>query len=337
MRVMIERAPHEARWLRAEPRRTLPADLIDRIAQTAFPRCRVSGVQPLTDGWRNANFKLHLDGGHKSIVLRIFEHDASLCQKEFDLIRLIADSVPVPEIIHAEIRGWEDIPPFMLMQCVEGISFRELKRGGNPAAIAQAASSAGETLAAIGRKVFSKPGWLGPGPSVAGPLMEGADPIPRFVDGCLASPHLQRRMPGSLRDRTHSFVWSWAAQIAELDKETHLVHGDFGKRNLLVRCIGGRWAVVAVLDWEFAVSGSPLADLGHFLRYERNARPVAEPNFSEGYLRAGGILPQNWRQLARLIDFANICGSLTHADLFDEVVVELAGLVAATVENRDPP
>lgn len=337
IRSMIENAPHQARWLRAEPRRTLPADLVDRIVHTAFPRSHVSSVRPLTEGWRNANFKLSLDGGPESLVLRIYEHDASLCQKEADLIRLVGDSVPVPEVIHVESKGWEDIPPFALVSCVEGITFRDLKRGGNSVAITQAASSAGETLAAIGHKVFSKPGWLGPGPSVIGPLVEGADPIPRFVDVCLESANLQRRLPADLRDRIHSLIWSWAPQFAELNQETRLVHGDFGKRNLLVRCIGGRWLVVAVLDWEFAVSGSPLADIGHFLRYERNSRPLAEPYFSEGYLRAGGKLPQHWRQLARLIDFANICGSLTHEDLFDEVVIELVGLVRATVENRDPP
>jgi aminoglycoside phosphotransferase (APT) family kinase protein len=38
-----------------------------------------------------------------------------------------------------------------------------------------------------------------------------------------------------------------------LEAEVFLVHGDFGKRNLLVRNILGRWRVVAVLDWEFAV------------------------------------------------------------------------------------
>jgi len=37
--------------------------------------------------------------------------------------------------------------------------------------------------------------------------------------------------------------------------------------------------VVAVLDWEFAVSGSSLADLGNFLRYERASQSLAERIF----------------------------------------------------------
>jgi len=107
--------------------------------------------------------------------------------------------------------------------------------------------------------------------------LEGAHPLPRFVDLCLASTNLQWRMQADLRDRTHALVWSWAPQLAHLDDAAYLVHGDFGKRNLLVRSIAGQWIVAAVLDWEFAVSGSPLADLGHFLRYEPASRPRRAP------------------------------------------------------------
>lgn len=292
--------------------------------------------EPLGDGYRNANFKLFLDPAHEPVVLRIYEHDASLCQKEVDLMRLVSDSVPVPEVIHAEPLGWEELPPFTLTRWVEGVSFRDLKRIGDAEAIAQAAQAAGETLAAIGTFRFPKPGWLAPGPVATVPLLEGADPMPRFVDLCLASDNLQRRAPAELRDRTHALMWSRAPQLAGLDGEACLVHGDFNKRNLLMRRAGGRWSVAAVLDWEFAVSGSPLADLGSFLRYERAARPLAEPHFSAGYARAGGRLPDDWRRLARLVDLVALCESLSHNELPDTVILELVELVRATIEDRDP-
>jgi len=93
---------------------------------------------------------------------------------------------------------------------IDGITFRELKRSGDRDAIAQAGFAAGGVLAATGTFVFPRPGWIGPGPSVGSPLLEGNDPMPRFVDLCLASANLQRRMPSDLRDRLHSAVWSWA-------------------------------------------------------------------------------------------------------------------------------
>lgn len=333
---MIPGTPDAARWIRPEPRRTLPVPLVQRMVHTAFPRWRVIAIQPLGDGWRNANFKLQLDSTPEFIVLRIYEHDASLCQKEIDLMRLVGPSVPVPEVLHAETRGLGDTRPFALLRYVEGISLRELKRSGETEAIAQAAYSAGKTLAAIGRFIFANSGWLAPGPTVTAPLLEGADPLARFVDLCLASASLQQRMDPDLQDRTQALVWSSALQLACLENQSLLVHCDFGSRNLLVRGIGGEWSVAAVLDWEFAVSGSPLIDLGHFLRYERIARPLLEPHFSRGYLSAGGKLPQEWRRLARLFDLSALCEMLTHDQLPDNIVAELIELVRATVENRDP-
>jgi len=151
---MLPGVRFEARWIRSEPRRTLAPETLDRMVHTAFPRCRVTGIQPLGDGLRNANFKLRLEGQPEPVVLRIYEHDASLCRKEMDLLRLAGGSVPVPEVIHAEPCGLEDLPPFTLARYVEGISLRDLRPSGDAGAIAEAAYSAGETLAAIGRATF---------------------------------------------------------------------------------------------------------------------------------------------------------------------------------------
>jgi aminoglycoside phosphotransferase (APT) family kinase protein len=327
---------HPARSVRPEPRRSIAAPVLERILASALPGRRVIELQPLTDGLRNANFKLRLNGTPELVVLRLYEHDASLCQKEIDLMRLAGSAVPVAEVIHAAPQGLEEIPPFMLMNYIEGITFLTLKRSGDTEAIAQAARSAGETLAAIGRITLPKPGWLGPGPAVTVPLMEGADAMPRFVDLCLASADLQQRMPAELRDRTHALMWAYAPQLDVLDNQSCLVHGDFSRRNLLVERLGERWKVTAVLDWEFAVSGPPLIDMANFLRYERASRPLAEPHFSGGYLHAGGTLPDDWRRLSRIVDLIALCEMLTRDQLPDDVVADLVEIVRATVENRDP-
>lgn len=333
---MIPGAPVESRWLRATPRRSLPTLVLEDMVGTAFPHSRLVDVQPFADGFRNANFRLRLDPTPGFVVLRIYEHDPSLCAKEVDLFNLLKASVPVPVIIHAEPEGLNEIPPFVFMQYVEGLSLGELKRTADSGSIAQAAHNAGQTLAVISRTTFPKSGWLGPGPAVGAPLLEGETSGPRFVDLCLASANSQIYLGSELSDQVHSLVWSYAPQLAALDEETCLVHGDFGKRNLLVQQVNGDWRVAAVLDWEFAISGSPLTDVGHFLRYECASCPVVEPHFSEGYLHAGGRLPDEWRRQARVLDLIALCESLTHDQLPRDVVAELVELVRATVEDRDP-
>ncbi|HEV3196475.1 MAG TPA: phosphotransferase [Bryobacteraceae bacterium] len=333
---MLPGAPEGARWVRDEPRRTLPSHLLTRMVRSAFPQGRVLKIEPLADGFRNSNFKLRIASLAEPLVLRIYEHDPTLCQKEVDLLRLVGRSVPVPEVLHAAPLGTDDLPPFALLRYVEGITFRELRRGRDPEAIAQAAYSAGETLAAIHRIVFPKPGWLAPGPTVTTPLLAGPNAMARFVDLCLASVNLQRRLLPAVCEGIHVLMWSDLSELARFEQQTSLVHGDFGKRNVLVRQATGRWAVAAVLDWEFAVSSAPITDLANFLRYERASRPSSEPYFSNGYLQAEGSLPEDWRRLSRLIDLVALCEALTRDSLRDDVIVELAELVRATVERRDP-
>lgn len=333
---MIPGTPEEARWIRPEPRRAISVSLAEQMIQMAFPRAAVTRVEPLTEGFRNANFRLQLNLEPRTIVLRIYEHDHALCQKEVDLLRSVRGEIPVPEVLYAEAQPGDEIPPFALLEYVEGISFHQLKRDGERDAIAEAAGSAGETLAAMGRITFAKSGWLAAGPTVTSPLLDGADVMPRFVDLCLESPSLQRRLDTDLRDRIHLLVWYWAPGLASLDDQRSLVHCDFGSRNLLVRNVKGQWRVAGVLDWEFAVSGSPLTDVGHFLRYERATRPVLEPHFSTAYVHAGGTLPEDWHQLSRLIDLSALCEALTRDELPTAIEAELVELVRATVENRDP-
>jgi Ser/Thr protein kinase RdoA (MazF antagonist) len=328
--------PREARWSRLEPRRTLDPDLGRKMLACAFPSTGVRVSEPLSGGYRNANFKVHLDSPSLPVVvLRIYEHDASLCRKEVDLMRLVAKKVSVPEVLFANFTN-TDLPPFAILTFIDGISLRELKRAGNGDAIAQATQSSGALLAAVGGFTFSKSGWLSAGLSVTAPLLEGSEPLPRFVDLCLESPHLQRRVAPEVRSRVHELVWSWAPRLRELDCEKSLVHCDFGLRNLLVREERGRWGVAALLDWEFAVSGSPLIDVAHFLRYEVKERPLLEPHFSRGFQEAGGVLPLDWRQLSRIIDLSALVDTLVRAELPADVEKEIVELIHATVEERDP-
>ncbi|MGO8991750.1 MAG: phosphotransferase family protein, partial [Polyangiaceae bacterium] len=137
-----------------------------------MPGRRLEDAEPLMDGLRNANFKLTLGGCEEAFVLRIYEHDPSLCDKEADLRRLVGAKVPVPEAIHVEPRGLADLPPFAISRFVDGLTFRDLSRTRDQAAIGEAARSIGETLAAIGSFQFPRPGWLAPGPTVGPPLLE---------------------------------------------------------------------------------------------------------------------------------------------------------------------
>ena len=309
--------------------------LIRDCISTAFPNSTIATAQLLTGGLINTNIKIEFSSRLSPVVLRLYQGDAAVCLKEYAILDLVSATLPVPAVIHVEPYGVGNSGPFCILEFVNGKTFQQLKRSNDLPAINQAASSVGEILARIGRYQFSKPGRLEGEKdlTVGDAYVEGTDPVPRLVDLFLQSEQLQQRIDSSFQRKLHDFIWSWAIPLRTLDHDRHLVHSDFGNRNILVDCVNGRWQVAAVLDWEFAFSGSPLLDVGHFLRYESRDAPLREPHFSRAYVESGGSLPDDWRRLAQVVDLTALVECLTHSRLPDDLVSEILQLLSSTLEH----
>jgi len=154
----------------------------------------------------------------------------------------------------------------------------------------------------------------------------------RFLDSSI----FQRRAGVDLVKLVHDFVWSYAPLLPNLGDECHLVHNDYGNRNILVNEVNGNWRVVAILDWELAISGSPVLDVGHFLRYECHDRPLREPHFSRAFAESGGHLPNRWQQVVKVVDLTGLVECLTHQDLPSDVETELLELINKTLSLGTP-
>lgn len=312
----------------------VPPELARAISR-ALPEYSPAAFQLLSGGVCNRVYRVTLEGLCDAFVVRLYDRDPGACAKEVALHSLITARVPVPEIVHAEPEGDGETSPYMVMRWVDGVTYRELKRSGTAGEIAAAAACMGATLARIGSFSFAKPGRIGAGLEVGSPLVEGPDPTPRFIEQCLESPVLARRMDGPLRAHVRDFAWRWAPQLAALDSECRLVHSDFGSPNVILHRPEGCWQVAAVLDWEFAFSGAPLCDVAHALRYERWDAPRMEPYFSDAFCSEGGELPEDWRALGRAVDLTALCECLTRTAFPDELVGEIVELIAATLKERD--
>jgi aminoglycoside phosphotransferase (APT) family kinase protein len=303
----------------------VPSALISRLARTVSPR-RVTRAERLSGGLSNSGFKIQLEGSDEPIVLRIYDRDRAACRKELDVLRLVRATVPVPDVIHAEPTGLEAGRPFAFLKYVHGMTFRELKATRDERAIQQASYAVGATLAAIGRHSLDSP-----------EVKHDAERISESIDASLGSPLLIDRIGVRLAAKVHALASTWTARLSELGRERRLVHGDFRKQNVLVHRVGQEWRVAVILDWECAGCGSPLSDVGVFLRYEQPARPVAEPHFSRGFAEAGGHLDVRWSQLIRVVDLKGLCRILAAQELPPAIAREVKGLVAATVAEVGQP
>lgn len=300
----------------------VPFERISRLSKSLMPRRRVASAVRLRGGISNSSFKIHFEQGDEPIVLRIYERDPAACRKEIDILRALRQTVPVPEVLHAEPEGFDEEGPFIFLKYVEGITFRQLKATGNRRAIQEASYCVGTTLAAIGKHNFTLPSHT-----------TDERTMPEIIDSHTKSPKLIARTGGALADRVRRLVARRALQFQAVMKERRLVHGDFRKQNILVRPCGNTWAVAAILDWECAFTGSQMLDVALFLRYERAERPIAEPSFSRGFLDGGGGLRDDWRDLIRVVDLESLCRSLTADDLPPDIEREIVGLVRATARR----
>jgi len=305
---------------------------VKHLVAAAFPNRKVARTELLTGGLINTNLKIYFESDYNPVVLRLYRDGAAVCEKEIAVHDLIRRHVRVPEILHAESKH-----AFAFIEYIEGLTFQQLKRTNNLNAIQQASTSIGETLAAIGEFRFPAPGALLASEAslvVGNNFIEGPNPIPQILDRFLASKTFQRRAGSKLVDQLHDFIWSYAPILPSLQNDSSLVHNDFGNRNILVSEVNGVWAVAAVLDWEMAFSGSPLLDVGHFLRYELDATPLREPYFSRAFVEHGGHLPDNWKPVVKLIDLTGLVECLTHDELPSDVEAELFALIDATLAMR---
>ena len=314
---------------------------IRRLLAKVFPKRSVKTLQVLSGGLINTNIRVDFETDYKPVVIRFYRDGAAVCRKELAIHDLLSRTIPVPRVLHAEPDGVEDSPAFLINEYVNAFTFQELTRIKDLKAIQQASYSVGATLAAIGGFKFEKPGRLevkeGAISLMVGPkFTEGPDPVAHLIDKSLVSANCERRAGPKLIQRLHDYAWSWSSRIPDLEESPCLVHNDFGNRNILIRQENGKCVVAAVLDWELAFSGSPLLDVGHFLRYERSSAPLREPYFSQGFVEQGGHLPDNWREIARVVDLSGLVECLSHDELPTDVEIELLELINATLDHRDP-
>ncbi len=267
----------------AEPVTDLPGLEISRLRDWLVEQGLPASVElaALIEGGRsNLTYRLRVtgdDGADHRWVLRrpplghvlATAHDMV---REHTVQAALEGIVPVPRMValcqDPEVLG----APFYLMQDVEGVVVRS--RADAEALGAEAMARAGRALvatlaalhrvdpAAVGLEGFGRPdGFL-------------ARQVRRWSGQLEASRSRDVAGAEELRDRLAAAV----PAERDLPHRHGVVHGDFRLDNVVLDPSGP--SVAAVLDWEMATLGDPLADLGLLLTYAgalaRFDNPIAE-------------------------------------------------------------
>jgi aminoglycoside phosphotransferase (APT) family kinase protein len=263
---------------------------------------------PLPGGYRNENLLLRTGGGHAYVLRRY--RDGAACPVEAALLGRLVGTVPVPEVVAADPSGTAAGEPVLLSRFVPGVPVSTVLPGLPVEEAGRLGAAVGTVLARIGVVTFDGPGFFTGADLV--PVNASDLTLPGFVADCLNRRHPGHDLSSAECAGLRDLAARSAAAASSVDGSRQLVHADLNPKNLLaVRESDGSWRVTAVLDWEFAFSGSPLCDIGNMLRFGDGYPAGYADGFLTGFVDAGGHLPDDWRAVSTALDLYALADFLT--------------------------
>ena len=244
-------------------------------------------ITPIGDGLSNATFALRFEDGSELILRR--PPRGPLPPSAHDVLRearimhaLRASAVPVPRIVTVCADHGVIGAPFYLMERVAGeVPVRGLPDALQvPAERRRVGEALADTLAQIHAVDLDATGLAALGARRSGGYLERQ--LSRHLE--LWEHHRTRELPAV------SEIASWLAARMPASSEVTFVHGDYHPANVLL-APDAPARVVAVLDWELATAGDPLADLGYLCAlWHEDRDPLAHPLERGGVTRGPGSL-----------------------------------------------
>ncbi len=236
-------------------------------------------LQPLAGGMSGETWLTEHAG--ERAVLRIYggrslRRGPQASEVDAAVLSWLSGLLPVPRVL--EVRRGDpaaDLPAILVTSYLPGVLLSDLKPTLDDPDLARVGRALGTLLGRLAHVALPRAGlFRDPGLAI--------DPMPEVVQDLTlwterAVPDLtgwEETDVAGLR----SLAADAQALLDESDLRTCLVHSDLNPKNLLVD--PATLEVTGLLDWEFAHAGSPYADLGNLLRFDR------EPAFADAVLEA---------------------------------------------------
>jgi aminoglycoside phosphotransferase (APT) family kinase protein len=306
---------------------------LDQIRALLLPLLKgtpITGTKRVEGGLVNTLFQITLADGGVTLCLRIFAAGRHSWETERSILAHVSSSLPVPDVLLADCGGPSFSHPHLVYRWIPGITIDDCRRQMPSAAFLSLARPLGRLLAKVSG--FSFAGDLNGEPD---DVDNGSSPIEKMLQQnaeMLRRGLARSRLGGALADAMWRRLEANADRLCALDQSTCLVHGDLGGRNILVAPgDGDNWHVSGLIDWEASFSGSALWDVGRLFRYGRRYSEPFREQFELSYRDAGGYLPEDWLQTARLLDSTRLVGILNEDRELPTVFAECRELIEAVV------
>jgi aminoglycoside phosphotransferase (APT) family kinase protein len=237
---------------------------------------RIESVERAEGGLTHTVHRVRLATGE---LVGVKTFASSAFAVEAFLLARLHGVIPVPAVLQADA-------PHLVYRWIEGVTLNDFRKQA-PDRLLPLAASIGGVLAVIARQEHVE---------LPRRELDRAALVRRLEQG-----RARERLGGPLADRLLTRFEALEAPTGD-----HLVHGDFGGRNILV----SNGQLAGILDWEAASLGSLLWDVGSLFRYPDRYDAAFRTDFASAYRNAGGDLPDDWWRKARLLDATRLVGTL---------------------------
>ena len=256
---------------------------------------QLQSFAPFALGAVNTSYKVIWD--NIPYVLRLYIRDPKLLKIEKSVYKLVGKSISAPKLFYSG--SYKNKFTFGIFEFIDKKHIFEI----SDCSLANTLSfELGKVLATIHRFHFHKAGLFGQRFVIHTPFEEGSSPYFDFIINNFSKSSLAwKRLGDTKANQLKDFIVKHQSYFPRIHNGGVLVHSDFKPVNLLWNKETG----LTVLDWEFAHIGHSLIDLGILIRHFQEFS-LSVKSLEEGYLKHGGILPDNWIQKARITDIINV-------------------------------
>ncbi len=308
-------------------------DQIRAMLSPVLKGAAITDVELVEGGLINTLYRVRLADGGSSLCLRIFAAGQLPWETERNILPHVMASLPVPDVLLADCGGRGFPHPYLVYRWIEGITLDDCRKQMPHAAFLSLSEPLGRLLAGVAG--FSFAGVRNGEPEDARTGSSLIETLLSVTEERLLRGLARARLGVALADALWRLLESNTSRLVALDCSTCLVHGDLGGRNILVSPANNdNWRVSGLIDWEHSFSGSALWDVGRLFRYARRYSQGFLERFENSYRDAGGNLPEDWWQIARLLDSTRLVEILNEERELPVVFAECRELIEAVSKRN---
>jgi aminoglycoside phosphotransferase (APT) family kinase protein len=312
-------------WERTIPYCDIDLNAVRKIFDAFKSDCDIASIELLPGGKRNSNYKVQLKGVRKKFLLRVYCEPDNTWSRELGVHRRLKEQVPVPEVILGDFNPGIFELPYAVFEFIDGMTLDHFVLREAKPINKDMFYSIGQELAEVHSFKYDTVGFIDGDMQVTLQLPPVIEWYDMFLEGTAA-----RKLGVPLTEKIRRAVNDNCSALNTLDQDARLVHGDFRPTNIIV-CNDGSHCII---DWEFAMAGHPVADLGQFLRYGEQVNERNADAFISGYKdEAGCELPFDLKNMAKLRDLVNLIQMLNCEYKMPYKDADLISLISHTVNS----